>query len=70
MPRRRKVALELPDDFTAALEKGVRTVLGDTNSTNAERVQALNAGMKLLLVRHKVETKDDTGDFFPNSTES
>lgn len=70
MPRPKKVALDLPNAFAAALETGVRHVLSDKRSTPEQRVNAINAGIKLLQAKHKIDTdKDEGGDFFSASSE-
>lgn len=54
-----------PDNFLAALEKGVRTVLEDSQSTVKERMEAINAGTKLMQMKHKIgDSDDEPGSFF------
>jgi hypothetical protein len=51
------------DDFLLVLEKGVRDVLAKKTSTAGERLAAVNAGAKLLAIRHKISAGDETGFF-------
>lgn len=55
-----------PDNnLMAALEKGIKDVLDDKDSTAKERMDAVNAGTKLLLIKHKIKDSDDEpGSFF------
>ena len=52
------------NDFLSILEEGVREVLRDPKSKVADRLKALDAGAKLLMVRHKIEGGNDGGSFF------
>lgn len=53
------------DDFLSVLENGIRAVLLDKKSTGKERMDAVNAGTKLILIKHKIsDTADDAGSFF------
>jgi len=49
--------------FMAILEAGVTKVLENRKSTAAERMAAVNAGVKLLAIRNKIEGSEDS-DFF------
>ena len=51
------------DDFMAVLERGVRQVLADKKATASEKLAAVNAGAKLLAIKHKIET-GDSDNFF------
>ena len=51
------------DDFIDVLEEGVRSVLGKKSATASEKLAAVNAGAKLLAIRHKI-TGDDETNFF------
>lgn len=42
------------EDFLALLEENVKDVLKSRRVKPAERVQAINAGVKLLAIRHKL----------------
>lgn len=57
----------LPDDLLSSLEAGVRSVLTDKKATRAEKVQAITAGTKLLLIRHKIKGSTDDDNFFGGS---
>jgi hypothetical protein len=50
-------------DFMAVLEKGVRDVLKAKESTSAERMSAITAGAKLLMIKHKISGSDVKGFF-------
>lgn len=66
MPRKPREPREIPADFIAALEAGVRDVLKDPAATATQRLQAVAAGVKLEFLRHKI--KDDGGEggsYFP-----
>ena len=52
-----------PEDFMTVLEKGVRNVLSDKEATASEKLAAVNAGAKLLAIRHKISA-DETDNFF------
>lgn len=52
-------------DFLATLEKGIKDVLENKSSTAKERMEAVNAGTKLMLIKHKIsDSSDDAGSFF------
>ena len=54
-----------PEDFMTVLEKGIRDVLGNTQSTAKEKMDAVNAGTKLMLIKHKIsDTGNEAGSFF------
>ncbi len=47
------------------LEKGIRKVLEDDKSTAKERMDAVNAGTRLMLIKHKItDTSNESGSFF------
>jgi len=50
-------------EFLAVLEDGVKKVLSNKRSTPSERMAAVNAGVKLLAIRHKISGGDDEGFF-------
>jgi hypothetical protein len=53
-----------PDQvFLEILERGVRDVLKADASTAAERIAAINAGAKLLMIRHKIAETDESQFF-------
>jgi len=51
------------EKFLRLLEKGVKDVLASEDATKAERLQAVNAGAKLIAIRHKLDGSDDAGFF-------
>lgn len=54
------------NDLLPALEKGIRDVLSNEKSTPSEKIQAINAGSKLLQIKHKisgVETPEEENFF-------
>jgi hypothetical protein len=53
-----------PDQvFLEILEKGVRDVLKAEASTAAERIAAINAGSKLMMIRHRISESDEAQFF-------
>lgn len=56
-------AAETEHDFMATLEAGVRKVLAENDATAGERIAAINAGAKLLMIRHKISGGDEKGFF-------
>lgn len=59
------IPIEKPDEFFNILQKGVTDVLKSSKSTPAEKIQAINAGAKLMQIKFKVDDTDDTpGGFF------
>jgi hypothetical protein len=57
---------EIPEasaDFMTALEEGVRAVLKNRKASASERMAAVNVGVKLLAIRHKISGSDDS-EFF------
>lgn len=51
------------DGFLEVLEQGVRDVLKDKETTPAEKMAAINAGSKLLAIRHKITDGNDDSFF-------
>lgn len=51
------------DKFLKLLEDGVKKVLSDPASKPGERLQAVQAGAKLLAIRHKIGGGDEKGFF-------
>ena len=52
-------------DFLQVLENGIRSVLENKEATSKEKMDAVNAGTKLMLIKHKIsDTGDDAGSFF------
>lgn len=53
------------DDFLTVLEKGIRKVLEQSDSTAKERMEAVKAGTQLMLIKHKISNVgDESGSFF------
>ena len=50
-------------DFLATLEEGVRRVLADPESKPAERIAAIAAGAKLLMIAYKISETDEASFF-------
>ena len=50
-------------EFLTVLEQGVRTVLKAKKATPSERVAAITAGAKLLMIKHKISGADEKGFF-------
>lgn len=52
-------------DFLSTLENGVRAVLTNEKSTAKERIEAINAGAKLMQIKHRIsDGNEDPGSFF------
>ena len=51
------------DDFLRTLELGVRAVLRDKDSKPSERVAAIAAGAKLIMLKHRI-SETDSESFF------
>jgi hypothetical protein len=49
--------------FLKVLKKGVRDVIGNKDSTPGERVAAINAGVKIAMVVHKISGADEDSFF-------
>jgi hypothetical protein len=49
--------------FLKALKKGVKDVLSNKDSQPSERVAAITAGAKLLMIQHKINGNDEKGFF-------
>lgn len=54
---------ETEDDFLAVLESGVRDVLKSRDATPAERMGAITAGAKLLMIKYKISGDAEKGFF-------
>ena len=52
-----------PVAFLKVLKKGVRDVISDKDSTPGERVAAINAGVKIAMVVHKISGADEDSFF-------
>lgn len=51
-------------DLSEVLEAAIRSVLKDKETKPSDRVKAIEAGAKLLAIRHKIEGGGDAGNFF------
>lgn len=51
-------------DLMKVLEDGVRKILKDRESSNSDRLSAINAGTRLLAIRHKIVGGGDEEGFF------
>ena len=51
------------EDFLHILEDGVKQVLSNRKSKSSERVAAISAGAKLLMIRHKISGADEESFF-------
>lgn len=51
------------DDFLKTLEAGVRKVLRDPDSKPSERVAAIAAGSKLLMIRYRISDSEESTFF-------
>ncbi|HEX8838725.1 MAG TPA: hypothetical protein VF748_17415 [Candidatus Acidoferrum sp.] len=58
-----KLSANGSEKFLRLLEKGVREVMNDKAADREHKLAAINAGAKLLAIRHKIEGHD-TSSFF------
>jgi hypothetical protein len=54
---------EQTDEFLAVLEESVKKVLANRKATSSERMAAVNAGLKLIAIKYKIEGNEDKGFF-------
>lgn len=47
------------DSFLKSLEKGVQDILDNSKSKPADRLKAVEAGVRVLMIRHKIEGGGD-----------
>ena len=52
------------DDFLTLLEKGVRDVMADKKATPGDKLKAIEAGAKLLGIKHKISGSGDGDSYF------
>jgi hypothetical protein len=52
------------DDFLGDLEQAIRKIITNRKSSKADKLSAINAGVRLAQVRHKVTGGDDDKGFF------
>jgi hypothetical protein len=50
-------------DFLKTLEAGVRAVLKDPETKASERIAAIAAGAKLLMIKHRISETDESNFF-------
>jgi hypothetical protein len=51
------------EDFLKTLEQGVRAVLRDKDAKASEKIAAISAGAKLLMIRHRISDADSESFF-------
>ena len=51
------------DDFLTVLEEGIRAVLKAKKCSPAERIQAVTAGAKLLMIKFRISADPEKGFF-------
>ncbi len=52
------------DEFLTELENGVRSILRNRKSSKADKLSAINAGVKIAAIKHKIGGGDDKEGFF------
>ena len=52
------------DTFLKELEAGVREIIKSRKSSKADKLSAINAGVKIAAIKHKITGGDDKGGFF------
>lgn len=63
-PRKPKREPKKEKDLSEVLEAAIREVLKNKDTKPADRLKAIEAGAKLLAIRHKIEGGGDAGNFF------
>jgi hypothetical protein len=51
------------DKFLDILEQGVKDVLKDSECAQSDRVAAINAGVKVAMIRHRISGGDEDSFF-------
>jgi hypothetical protein len=51
------------DKFLDILEEGVKDVLKDKDCAQSDRVAAINAGVKVAMIRHRISGSDEDSFF-------
>jgi len=51
------------EPFMDVLEDGVRAVLKNRKTSPSERIAAITAGAKLLMIKHRISGNDEKGFF-------
>jgi hypothetical protein len=52
------------DTFLKELEAGVREIIKSRKSSKADKLSAINAGVKIAAIKHKITGGDDGKGFF------
>lgn len=52
------------DEFLKELEAGVRKIIRSNKSSKADKLSAINAGVKIAAIRHKINGGNDDQGFF------
>jgi hypothetical protein len=52
------------DDFLGDLEQAIRKIITNRKSSKADKLSAINAGVRLAQVRHKVNGGEDSDKGF------
>ena len=52
------------DTFLKDLENSVRAIIKNKKSTKADKLSAINAGIKIAAIKHKISGGDDKEGFF------
>ena len=52
---------DIPDPFLLQLSRALAALMKDPKASAAERLKAIEIGVKLLAVRHKIKEPDDDG---------
>jgi hypothetical protein len=52
------------DVFLQELEDGVRKIIKSTKASKADKLSAINAGVKIAAIKHKINGGDDKEGFF------
>ena len=55
---------EKDDEFLKELEMAVRKIVKSNKTSKADKLSAINAGTKLLAIRHKITGGDQDKGFF------
>lgn len=55
---------ETDKELVGELKRAIRNVLKNPKASRRDKIEAITAGTKLLLVEHKIKGGGDDGDFF------
>ena len=53
-----------PDTLLEALEAAVLAALSDPSTRGKDRTDAIQAGIRLVAIKHKINGRDDDNDYF------